>query len=135
MNNVGNIIKTALAATGGAISYILGGWSHLLFVLLVFVIIDYFSGIIAAAIEGRLSSSIGMKGIAKKVFIFALVAVANLVDMSLGDTHVIRDATMFFYLANELLSIIENAGRVGLDIPGPLEKAVGILRDKGEGNR
>lgn len=130
MNNLDNIIKTILAVIGGALSYILGGWSQLLFVLLAFVIIDYITGIIAAGIEGKLSSSVGFKGIAKKIFIFTLVAVANLIDMSLGDGHIIRDATIFFYLGNELLSIIENAGRAGLPVPDPIKKAVEILKGK-----
>lgn len=128
--NIESIIKTILAALGGVLSYILGGWSQLLFVLLAFVIIDYITGIIAAGIGGKLSSSVGFKGIAKKVLIFTLVAVANLIDISLGDGHIVRDATIFFYLGNELLSIIENVGRVGISVPEPIKKAVGIFKGK-----
>lgn len=130
MNNIGNGIKAALAAAGGFISYLLGGWSHLLGVLLFFVIVDYVSGIVAAAVNGELSSQIGAKGIAKKVFIFVLVAVANMVDMSIGNGSIVRDATIFFYLANELLSLIENIGRIGLDIPEPLQRAVSVLKGR-----
>ena len=126
-----NLIKTLVAIGGGAASYFLGGWSSLLGVLLAFVVIDYISGVVAAAIEGKLNSAVGLKGISKKVFVFVLVGVANLVDVSLGDTHFFRDATIFFYLANELLSILENAGRVGVPI-GPLGQAVELLKGRGE---
>jgi toxin secretion/phage lysis holin len=71
-----------------------------------------------------------MVGIAKKVFIFAMVAVAHLIDTALGDAHLLRDATIFFYLANELLSIIENVGRIGLPVPTPIQKAVEVLKGK-----
>ncbi|AKL96605.1 toxin secretion/phage lysis holin [Clostridium aceticum] len=135
MENISSIIKTSLAIIGGAASYLLGGWSHLLGVLLFFVVLDYISGIVAATVNGELSSATGFKGIAKKVFIFALVVVANMIDMSLGNGNILKDATIFFYLANESISIIENAGRIGVDIPKSLERAVEILKDKGEGNR
>ena len=125
-----NIFKTIIAIGGGAASYFFGGWSSLLGVLLVFVVIDYISGVVAAAIEGKLNSVVGLRGIAKKVFIFVLVGIANLVDISLGDAHLFRDATIFFYLANELLSILENAGQIGLDIPPPIQQAVEVLKGK-----
>lgn len=124
--------KSIFAAAGAAISYFSGGWSALLQVLLVFVIIDYITGVLASALEGKLNSAIGAKGIAKKVFIFVIVAVAHLVDTSLGEAHVFRDATIFFYLANELLSILENAGRVGLPIPPMISKAVQVLQGRSD---
>ncbi|RAP30414.1 hypothetical protein C2W64_01610 [Brevibacillus laterosporus] len=74
-----------------------------------------------------------MIGIALKVFIFAMVAVAHVVDSALGDQHVFQNATVFFYLANELLSILENAGRIGLPVPDVIKRAVEVLKDKGEG--
>jgi toxin secretion/phage lysis holin len=124
--------KSVVAASGATISYFYGGWSALLQVLLAFVIIDYVTGVLASAMEGKLSSAIGAKGIAKKVLIFVIVAVAHLVDTSLGEAHVFRDATIFFYLANELLSILENAGRVGLPIPPMISKAVQVLQGKSD---
>lgn len=99
-------------------------------VLLTFVVTDYITGVIASGVEGKLSSSIGIKGIARKVFIFVMVAVAHLVDMSLGDGHIFRDATTFFYLANEVLSILENAGRVGLPVPEILQQAIEVLKGR-----
>ncbi|MEK3735527.1 phage holin family protein [Paenibacillus sp. FSL M8-0334] len=127
-----NVIKGIIAVGGAAASFLFGGWSPLLNILLAFVVIDYVSGVAAAAQEGTLSSRIGGWGIAKKVAIFAIVAVAHLVDTALGDAHLFRDAAIFFYLSNELLSLIENAGRLGAPIPPGLQKAVAVLKGKGE---
>jgi len=129
--NTGSIFKTIVAAAGAAASYLYGGWSSLLGILLAFIIFDYITGFVAAGVEGKLSSNVGLKGIAKKIFIFAMVAVAHLVDQAIG-TEIIRDATIFFYLANELLSIIENSGRIGLPVPPMIIQAVEILKGKGE---
>ena len=125
-------VKT-VAAMGGAIaSYFYGGWSNLLEILLAFVVIDYVTGIMASGIEGKLSSLVGIKGIARKVFIFVMVAVAHLVDTSIGDGSLFRDATVFFYLANELISILENAGRVGLPVPDILKQALEVLKGRSD---
>jgi len=105
----------------------------LLSILLTFVVLDYLSGVAAAAKEGMLRSDVGLWGIARKVAIFAVVAVAHLVDSALGDAHLFRDAAIFFYLANELLSITENLGRIGAPIPPTVQRAVEILRGKSEG--
>lgn len=127
-----NVFKSVVAMGGAAASFLWGGWSALLSILLAFVFFDYFSGVYAAWKEQTLSSRIGIEGIARKVFIFAMIAVAHLVDTALGDQHIFRDATIWFYLANELLSIIENAGRAGFPIPEPIQRAVGVLKGKGE---
>ncbi|MDR9795210.1 phage holin family protein [Aeribacillus pallidus] len=129
-----HIFKTVVSIGGALASYLFGGWSALLGILLAFVAFDYISGIIASATEGKLSSKIGFKAIPKKVMIFVMVAMGNLVDQALGgDNHIFRDGVIFFYLANELLSIIENAGRAGLPIPEQIKNAVDILKGKGEG--
>ncbi len=99
-------------------------------ILLAFVALDFLTGLIAGGFGEKLSSKVGFKGIAKKVMIFALVAIAHLVDQALGGTSMIRDAVIFFYLANECLSIIENAGRTGLPIPDQLTNSVEIFRGK-----
>lgn len=130
--NIGEIIKLCIAGGGACISYLYGGWSSLLGILLAFVAIDYITGVIASGVEGKLSSSVGMKGIAKKVFIFVIVAVAHLADKALGNSNILMDAAIFFYMANELLSIIENAGRVGLPVPDIITKAVDILKSKSQ---
>lgn len=133
--NSGEIVKIAIAGVGSCVSYLYGGWSQLLHVLLFFVVVDYISGVIASGIEGKLSSSIGMKGIAKKVFVFVIVAVAHQVDVALGNGNIFRDAAIFFYLANETLSIIENAGRTGVPVPDILQQAVKILKDKSQSQK
>ncbi|BFH66024.1 hypothetical protein J27TS7_08690 [Paenibacillus dendritiformis] len=131
MERLDLFLKTLFAATGGAASFLFGGWPVLLQVLLIIVAIDYVTGVMAAGAEGRLRSSIGLIGIARKVFIFFVVAVAHQVDSVLGDQHMLRDATIFFYLANELLSIIENGGRLGVPLPPVIKQAVEVLRGKG----
>lgn len=125
--------RSTVAVLGAAASYLLGGWSALLSILLVFVATDYVTGFVAAALEGKLSSAVGYRGIAKKIGIFVLVAMAHLVDSALGSAHFFRDACIFFYLANELLSVIENLGRIGLPIPDVIKRAVEILKGKSEG--
>lgn len=126
-----NIFKFIVAAGGGLASFLFGGWSAMLNILLAFVVIDYATGLIAAGITGKLNSNTGFKGIAKKVAIFFIVAVAHMVDVSLGgDMHMFRDAAIFFYLANELLSITENAGKIGIPIPDKLLNAVEVLKGK-----
>jgi toxin secretion/phage lysis holin len=127
-----NLFKTIVAIGGAVASYLFGGWSSLLSILLTFVVLDYVTGFAAAAKEGKLNSEVGMWGIAKKVGIFAIVAAAHLVDTALGDAHLFRDAAIFFFLANELLSVIENAGRIGVPIPPVLQQAVEVLRGKGD---
>ena len=127
--------KSVIAVGGGLASFLFGGWSALLSILLAFVVIDYVTGFIAAGAEGKLSSEVGFKGIAKKIIIFVLVAVGHLLDKALGGQNdIFRDATIFFFLANELLSIIENAGRAGVPIPQILQNAVEILKGKGDEN-
>ena len=127
-----NLIKTGIAVGGAAASYLFGGWSHLLTILLTFVVLDYITGVAAAAKEGKLNSEVGAWGIVRKVGIFVIVAIAHLVDRALGDAHLFRDAAIFFYLANELLSMIENTGRLGAPIPPALQRAVEVLRGKGD---
>jgi toxin secretion/phage lysis holin len=132
---VENVIKYVSAGIGAFVSFMFGGWSTLLSILLAFVVIDYVSGFVAAGIEGKLNSSNGMRGIAKKVAVFFVVAVAHMLDVALGyDGHILRDATIFFFLANEALSILENAGRIGVPVPGALKKAIDILNEKSEGD-
>jgi len=130
---VENVVKTIVAVAGAVTSYLFGGWSALLNILLTFVVADYVTGVTAAAKEGRLNSEVGAWGIVRKVGIFAIVALAHLVDTALGDAHLFRDASIFFFLANELLSVIENLGRVGVPIPPVIQRAVEVLRGKSEG--
>ncbi|KEF37568.1 toxin secretion/phage lysis holin [Schinkia azotoformans MEV2011] len=130
MEQLGSFLKFFIAIGGSIVSFLYGGLDSLLMIFTGLVVIDYVSGLLASSTEGKLSSQVGFKGIAKKIMIFALIAVAHFVDQLLGNNHLIRDATIFFYMANELLSIIENAGRLGIPIPGFLKNAVNLLRNK-----
>jgi len=123
-------IKWIAGIGGGIASFLFGGWSVALQTLLIFVAIDYVTGVIAAGKEGKLSSHVGLKGIAKKVMTFFVVAVAHQVDLLLGDGHVFRDAAVTFYIANEAISILENAGRIGVPIPEKIHQAVEILKGR-----
>lgn len=132
LERIDAVYKAGAAVIGAAYGFFFGEKSALLGILLGFVFIDYVSGMLAAYFEGRLRSAIGFKRIPKKVMIFAMVAVAHLVDRAVGTHNLFRDATIFFYLANELLSITENAGRIGLPVPEQIKQAVEILRGKSE---
>lgn len=127
-----HIFQSFFAVVGTVLTYLFGGWSALLGILLAFVILDYITGFIAAGSKGELSSAVGFNGIGRKIGIFVLVAVAHLVDRALGDGTLIRDAAIFFYIANELLSVIENAGVLGVPVPDILLRAVDILKGKTE---
>lgn len=133
MERVDVIYKTVVAFVGGLSGFLWGGWSMSLQILFTLSIIDYLSGMLASGVEGKLSSRIGFKGIAKKVMIFVIVAVAHLVDKAIGQGSIVESMVIFFYLGNEVLSIIENAGRTGLPIPEQLKNAVQVLKGKGEG--
>lgn len=122
--------KTVTTGVGAIVGYIFGEWSVLLQILLAFVIIDYVSGLLASGVEGKLSSKVGFKGIAKKIMIFVLVAVGHFVDKAIGDGSMVQNAIIFFYLGNELLSILENAGRTGLPVPEQIKNAVDVLKGK-----
>ena len=128
----GKIYTGIAGVSGAAASYFFGGWSALIIVLVGIVVLDYISGVLAAGIEGKLSSSVGLKGLAKKILIFLLVATAHLVDVAIGKGDMVRDGVTWCFIANEALSIIENAGRTGLVyVPPVLRQAVEVLRSKG----
>ena len=125
-----DIFRYIVAIGGSLVTYLLGGWSALIKILVAFVVIDYITGVLAAAIRGKLNSNIGLKGIAKKVFIFVIVACGHLVDNAMGTQDIVRDAAIYFYIANELLSILENAGEIGLPVPDMLKNAIERLKGK-----
>lgn len=129
-----NLGKWLLAVGSWLVSYLFGGWSAVLGVLLFFVILDYLTGVAAGGATGKLKSKIGLIGIARKVFIFAMVAVGHLVDGILGDGHIFRDTVAFFYIANELLSITENGGKLGAPIPNVIKQAIEVLKGKSDNN-
>jgi toxin secretion/phage lysis holin len=130
MERLDVVFKTGAAILGGFAGLIFGESVGLIIVLFWSSVIDYGSGIVAAFLEKTLSSKIGFKGIAKKVMIFVMVALAHQVDTALGTKNMFRDATVVFYIANELLSIFENAKRMGVDVPERLLQAVEVLKGK-----
>lgn len=124
-------IKGAIAALGGAAAYLWEPWDALINALIALVALDYVTGVICAAANKRLSSEIGFKGLIKKALIFALVAVAGVADKVIPATNqAIRAAVILFYIANEAISILENAAELGLPVPEKL-KAV-LIKTKGE---
>lgn len=127
------LIKTTIGIGGATASFLFGGWSALIQTLVIFVIIDYIFAVIVAGAHGELNSKIGFKGIVKKITIFVLVAVAHQVDLTLGDGSFVKDAVIFFYIANELLSILETSAKTDLPIPDVLKRAVDVLKQKGDG--
>jgi toxin secretion/phage lysis holin len=126
-------IETAIAAVGGVLGWYLGGLDGFLYALIAFVVVDYLTGVLCAVVEKKLSSEIGARGIAKKVAIFALIGIAHLVDANvLGGGSTIRSAVIFFYLANEGLSVLENSVTLGLPVPEKLREVLEQLRNKSE---
>ena len=122
MKEIWNWAQAAIAAAGGGLGYFLGGWDGFLYALLAFVVIDYVTGLMCAVLDKKLPSEVGFRGIFKKVLIFSLVAIGNIVDQSvIGDGSVIRTAVIFFYLSNEGVSILENAAHIGLPVPQKLK--------------
>ena len=130
------MIQTIFTGLGGGIGYYLGGCDGLLYALIAFAVIDYMTGIMCAIADKKLSSTVGFKGICRKVLIFLLVGIANIVDMQVtGQPGVLRTAVIFFYLSNEGVSLLENAAHLGLPIPEKLKEVLEQLhgRDKKEG--
>lgn len=133
MDKAWRYFQFILSAAGGGIGWFLGDADGVLLALVAFVVMDYITGVIAAAVNHELSSDVGFKGIARKVVIFIVVGIANVLDVQIiGKGAVLRTATIFFYISNEGLSIIENAGEIGIHIPAPLKKMLKQLRDESE---
>lgn len=118
-------IRLYAAAIGIVIGEFLGSFDDLLYALIAFVVADYITGVLKAIAEKNLSSAIGFKGICKKVCIFTLVGVANVLDVHIiGSSCILRSAVIFFYISNEGISIIENATKIGLPIPQQLQNTL-----------
>jgi toxin secretion/phage lysis holin len=127
-------IKVAFALLGGTITAFLGGWDLALQVLVLFVVLDYLVGLIAAWTEKALDSRIGFRGIAKKILLFVPIAICYALDQVLGQ-EILRSLAIFFYIANEGLSIVENLGRAGVPVPDALGEALEQMKRKGESSR
>ncbi|WP_418968439.1 holin family protein [Alloscardovia omnicolens] len=126
-------IQLTYTAIGAWLGYYLGGFDGLLYALVIFVICDYVTGILCAIADKKLSSSVGFKGIARKVLIFILVGAGHILDTHIiGTGSMLRTAVIFFYLSNEGLSLIENATHLGLPVPDKLKRVLAQLHDRTE---
>ena len=130
MKNFIEAAQYAFAARGGAVGAVMGGFDGFLYALIVFVVVDYLTGVMVAVLDKKLSSEVGFHGIFKKVVIFALVAVGHIVDFYvIQNGSVIRTAVIFFYFSNEGISILENASVLGLPVPQKLKDVLEQLKD------
>ncbi len=126
-------VQTAVAAIGGYLGYFVGGVDGLMTALIIFMVIDYITGIMCAIVDKKLSSAVGFKGICKKVLIMMLVGVAHIVDLHVvGTGEALRSAVICFYLSNEGVSVIENAGHLGLPIPEKLKEILAQLHNRSD---
>ena len=130
MKDVVNTMQYVFAAMGGAVGAVLGGFDGFLYALIVFVAVDYATGVMVGILNKELSSRIGFRGIFKKVMIFCLVAVGHIIDTyGIGNGSVLRTAVIFFYLSNEGISILENAALIGLPIPKKLKEVLEQIKE------
>lgn len=133
-------IFTGLGIVGAAIASLYGGWSSGMTTLVILMIIDYITGLLTAAVfgkskkteDGKLESRAGWKGLVRKCVTLLMVLVAVRIDMLIG-TNFVRDASVIGFSANELLSIVENAGLMGVPLPSVIVSAVEVLQKKADG--
>ena len=135
-NNIITTIKTVSAMLGGVIGAIFGELDGAMIALLAFIAIDYITGLLVGITSKTLNSAVGFKGLAKKVFILLLVLIANVLDTHVMDgSGVVRGLVIAFYIANEGLSILENAGKLGVPYPEKLRNVLEQLKEKNEGGQ
>jgi len=133
------IVCTTIGAVGSGIAALFGGWDTGLVSLLIFMALDYVSGLVVAGVfhksnktdTGSLESKAGWKGLCRKCMTLVFVLVAYRLDLVIG-TNYIRDAVIIAFLANELISLVENAGLMGIPLPAAITKAIDILQKKSE---
>ena len=131
MKEFWNSIQLVFAMIGGWLGYFLGGYDGLLYALIVFMVVDYITGVMCAIVDKKLSSAVGFKGICRKVLILMLVGIANLLDVQvIGTGSVLRTAVIFFYLSNEGVSMLENCAHIGLPIPDKLKDVLAQLHER-----
>ena len=133
MKEFWNMVQMVFAGVGGWLGYFLGGNDGLLIALVLFVAVDYLTGVMCAVSDKVLSSNVGFKGICRKVLIFLLVGIANILDIHvIGTGSVLRTAVIFFYISNEGVSLLENAAHLGLPVPGKIKAVLEQLHDRAE---
>ena len=141
MTGIKTTICAALGIVGGLIAKLFGGWTEDMVTLVIFMAIDFITGLIVAGVfnnsnksqTGALNSHIGWKGLCKKGVVLLFVLIAHRLDMLL-DSDYIRTTTIIGFIANEIISIVENAGLMGLPLPEVIVKAIEILKHKGDDN-
>lgn len=134
-----NILYSVVGAVGGFVAMVFGGWSDALITLIVFMALDYVTGLIVAGIfkkskkseNGALESRAGFKGLCRKGVALMIVLVAVRLDIIMHTTY-IKDAVIIAFVANESISIIENAGLMGIPVPGIIARAIDVLRNESE---
>lgn len=125
------IFSTVSAVLGSCLACVFGGWDKAIECLVICIAIDYVTGVMSAYANKKLSSAVGFKGFLKKILIFAIVAVAATLDKAIGNKDMLfRTATCFFYIANEGISILENASKLGIPLPEKLQGALIQLQHK-----
>lgn len=132
-----NIFLTIIGTVGSLVASLFGGWTEALTTLLIFMLIDYITGLIVAGVfhrsqktaTGALESRAGFKGLCRKGVILLFVLIGYRLDLTVGTTY-IRDAVCIAFIANELISIVENAGLMGIPIPAVIKKAIDVLENK-----
>ena len=133
MKEFWNGIQFVFTMIGGWLGYFLGGCDGLLIALVMFVVMDYISGVMCAIADKNLSSEVGFKGICRKVLIFILVGIANILDVQvIGTGSVLRTAIIFFYISNEGVSLLEISAHLGLPVPEKLKVVLKQLHDKSD---
>ena len=126
-------IQMAITGIGWWLGYFVGGVDGLMTTLIIFMVIDYITGLMCAVADRKLSSAVGFKGICKKVLIILLVGVAHIVDLHVvGTGQALRSAVICFYLSNEGVSVLENAGHLGLPIPEKLKDILAQLHNRSD---
>ena len=133
MTEIWKYIQTLIAMIGGELGYFLGGFDGLFAVLAMMIVVDYITGVMVAIKEKRVSSKIGFTGICRKILILLFVGIANMLDMHVvGSGSMLRTATIFFYVSNEGISILENATNLGLPVPIKIKEILEQLHDRSE---
>ena len=133
MKEFWTIIQSLFFAVGAWLGYFLGGCDGVLYALVIFVAVDYVTGVMCAVADKKLSSAVGFRGICRKVLIFLLVGLAHILDTQiLNETGILRTAVIFFFLSNDGLSILENAAHLGLPIPQALKDVLEQLHNRAE---
>ena len=133
MKEFWNTIQLMFTAVGGWLGWFLGGCDGLLYALIAFVVIDYITGVMCAINDQSLSSEVGFRGICRKVLIFLMVGIANILDVNvIGTGSVLRTAVIFFYISNEGVSLMENAAHLGLPVPEKIKVVLEQLHNRAE---